>query len=81
MTNATRRPQSAARLDPHDLTLTLADTWMNHAELCALLGETRSTVDKWRRRGLVTGYRKPNGRVMFKRADVARFISALEVAA
>jgi predicted DNA-binding transcriptional regulator AlpA len=65
-----------------DLTLTQLGTWMSMDDVCALLGESRSTIDKWRRRGVFPkGTRKPNGRVMFRRPDVATFLNELEVAA
>lgn len=52
---------------------------MSLDEVCELFGETRSTLDKWRARGVFpTGVRKPNGRVMFRREDVAAFIESLE---
>lgn len=58
---------------------TLAGTWMSLDEVCELLGETRSTLDKWRARGAFpAGVRKPNRRVMFRREDVASFIESLE---
>lgn len=68
-------------LADEDLTTTDLGAWMSHASVCQLLGESRSTVDKWRARGVFPkGLRKPNGKVMFRRNDVAAFIAGLEEA-
>ena len=78
MTNSTKRRLAA--YDPSDLTA--PSTWMSMMQVCELLDESRSTIDKWRARGtFVTAVRKPNGKLMFRRADVADFIARLEEAA
>lgn len=82
MTTATRRHQRAVTLDVNDPDLTTPGAWMGMAEVCALLHESRSTVDKWRARGLFPrARRKPNGSLLFRRDDIASFIASLEVAA
>jgi len=76
-TRATRRNH----LDLNDPAITTAGTWMSMAAVCELLDESRSTIDKWRTRGLFpAARRKPNGSLMFRREDVAGFIANLEVA-
>jgi predicted DNA-binding transcriptional regulator AlpA len=55
--------------------------FMTMTEVCELLDETRSTIDKWRARGLFPkARRKPNGNLMWVRSDVVAFIDGLEVA-
>jgi hypothetical protein len=76
--------KSARPNNPDDLTVTELGTWMTYAEVYELLGETRDTVNKWRKRPEVrfpSGVRKPNGKLMFRRSDIAAFIGTLEVAA
>lgn len=76
--------KSARPNDPADITVTQLGTWMTYADICDLLGETRNTLNKWRKRpevGFPAGIRKPNGQLMFRRADIAAFIATLEVAA
>lgn len=63
--------------------LTEAQTWMSYEQVCDLLGESRHTLNKWRRRpelNFPAALRKPNNHLMFRRADVAAFIANLEVA-
>lgn len=56
--------------------------FMSMTEVCELLDETRSTIDKWRAKGVFPkARRKPNGNLMWLRADVIAFIEGLEVAA
>lgn len=57
-------------------------TWMSMTQVCDCLDESRSTIDKWRARGVFpSGRRKPNGSLMFARTDVAEFIDDLDRAA
>ncbi len=75
---------STTKVDPTDVTVTTLGTWMTYAEMCELLGETRHTLNKWRKRtdlDFPTALRKPNGQLLFRRADVAAFIASFEVAA
>ena len=63
--------------------LTEPHTWMSYEQVCVLLGESRHTLNKWRRRpelNFPPALRKPNNHLMFRRSDVAAFISNLEVA-
>lgn len=82
MTATQRRLGALKTATAADLTTTQLGTWMSMTDVCTLLGESRSTIDKWRARGVFpSGLRKPNGRVMFRRTDVAEFLNTLEAAA
>ena len=64
--------------------LTTPGFWMTYAEVCQLFGESRHTLNKWRKRTELefpVALVKPNGQLMFRRAEVAAFISRLAVAA
>ena len=80
MTSPSRRRTTAIRIaSGPDLIATTPGAWMSVPDVCALLDESRSTIDKWRTRGVFpAGVRKPNGRVMFRRDDVAAFVDGLE---
>lgn len=70
------------KLDVTDAALTTLGSWMGMAEVCELLDESRSTIDKWRARGIFPlARRKPNGSLLFRREDIASFLASLEVAA
>jgi hypothetical protein len=76
--------RSPAHLDPADVSITHDGAWMTYAQLCELVGESRHTLNKWRARPDVQfplARRKPNGKLLFHRPDVAAFLASLEVAA
>lgn len=80
MPHPSKRRLDALRATSHtNLSSTTTGAWMSLQDVCELLDESRSTLDKWRARGVFpSGLRKPNGRVMFRREDVADFIDGLE---
>lgn len=87
-TNPSRRNgaanKSKTKVDPTDATITELGAWMTYEQVCELLGETRHTLNKWRKRPELKfppALRKPNGKLLFRRTDVAAFVATLEVAA
>lgn len=76
--STTPKRRDAAALVPAEVLA--GNPFMSMDDVCTLLGETRSTIDKWRARGLFpNARRKPNGNLMWGRSDVVAFIESLEV--
>lgn len=66
------------------LDLTNPANWMSYSEVCELFGESRHTLNKWRKReglGFPAARVKPNGHLMFRREEIAAFLNTLAVAA
>lgn len=62
--------------------LTSNNAWMSIEELCLVLGEARSTIARWRADGRApAGKRLPNGKVKFRRDEIAAWLINLDAAA
>jgi excisionase family DNA binding protein len=54
--------------------------WMTVSDLCEELRVTRSTYDRWMRKGSVPPYRRlTSGRVLFDAEDVAEWLDSFLV--
>ena len=75
----TKRASSQTPSDP-----TAPGAWMTVEEVCDLLGETRSTLDKWRKRpevGFPVPKRMPNATIRYSRAAMSAWLDGLADAA
>jgi len=56
--------------------------WLSVNELCVTLGITRSTFDRWLKKGEVPPYRRlPSGKLLFHPADVQEWLDQFLVVA
>ena len=54
--------------------------WITVTEVAEMVGTTRSTVEKWMKRGVAPKWRKlPNRRVLFDVRDVEEWLDSLVV--
>jgi len=72
-TTTTAKPDESAASRTGNAEVIELTAWWTYEQVCTYVGETRHTVNKWRKspeRDFPKAFRAPNGSLRFKAADV-----------